>query len=299
MLINEMIIFYHVVQLKSFSQSAMKLKVSKSYISKHITQLEKALKVKLLNRSTRQVSLTNEGEVFYQHCQTLFEQVQIGYDAIANLRKLATGTLKMSVPPAFALHVLKRPMAEFIKANPEVKLNIILDSSIENIIEQGYDLALRSAILQDSNLMAQRLGTIQNILCASPVYVKEHGLPQNLEQLSNHRFAVYSSGKLVHELKFTKGNRQFRIVIDPCLQCNSADLILQMVLYGDCIAVLPEFMVKEALLEQNLIACLSDYKLADSPFYAIYPDRKFVPLRVKMFVEILKKYYHDNGDISI
>ena len=290
MLINEMMTFYYVAQFKSFSQAALQLKVSKSQMSKEIVRLENDLKIKLLNRSTRQVSLTQEGQVFFKYCKSLIEQAKQGYGAIEGLRAQASGTLKISVPPAFALHVLSQPLLEFSKSNPEVKLNIVLDSRIEDIIEQGYDLALRSAVLSDSNLIAQKVASIKNVLCASPAYLKKLGKIQTPEQLSTHRCAVYSGVKLAHELKFYQGKKLFKVEIDPVMQSNSADFMLQMVLKGDCVAVFPEFMVTSLLHEKKLIACLPDFQISESPLYAIYPDKEFVPLRVKLFIEILKKY---------
>lgn len=290
MLVNEMIVFYYVVQLKSFSQAALQLKVSKSYISKHITQLEQDLSVRLLNRNTRQLSLTEEGEVFYQHCQTLFEHAQSGYEAVADSRNQPSGTLKISVPPAFAFHVLGTSLAEFSTAYPDVKLNITLDSRVEDIIEQGYDLVLRSSILPDSNLVATKLLSINNTLCVSPLYLKNYGKIQRPEQLSSHRLAMYSSKKLTHELTFTKGGKKSNIIIEPYLQSNSLDFIMQMVISGNCIAILPDFMTKVALMQQQLLVCLPEYRIPESPFYVLYPNRKFTSLRVKLFIELLKTY---------
>ncbi len=290
MLINEMMTFYYVAQFKSFSQAALQLKVSKSQMSKEIVRLEHDLKIKLLNRSTRQVSLTEEGQIFFKYCRNLIEQAKQGYGVIEGLRAQASGTLKISVPPAFALHVLSQPLLEFSKSNPKVKLNIVLDSRIEDIIEQGYDLALRSAVLSDSNLIAQKVVSVKNVLCASPAYLKTLGKIQTPEQLSTHRCAVYSGVKLVHELKFYQGKKLFKVEIDPVMQSNSADFMLQMVLKGDCVAIFPEFMVTSLLHEKKLIACLPDYQIAESPLYAIYPDKEFLPLRVKLFIETLKKY---------
>lgn len=290
MLINEMMTFYYVAHFKSFSQAAVQLKVSKSQMSKEIVRLENDLKIKLLNRSTRQVSLTEEGQVFFKYCRNLLEQAKQGYGAIENLREKASGTLKISVPPAFALHVLTQPLLEFSRANPDVKLDIILDSRVEDIIEQGYDLALRSAVLSDSNLIAQKIANFKSVLCASPVYLKKLGHIQFPEQLITHRCAVYGGGKSINELKFYQEKKLFKVEVDPIIQSNSLDLILKMVLTGYCVAVFPEFMVKSLLQEKKLIACLPNYKISESPFYAIYPDKSFVPMRVRLFIEALKKY---------
>src|SRR3990167_8304048 len=162
MLINEMALFYEVVQLKSFSQAAEKLKVSKSYVSKRINKLENNLQVKLLNRSTRKLSLTEEGEIFFQHCQNLAENAKQGYEAIHNRQNKPTGVLKISVPPAFALHVLTPPLIQFSEQYPEIELRVNLENQLVDIIKEGYDLVVRSAILPDSNLIAQPLVTLQN-----------------------------------------------------------------------------------------------------------------------------------------
>lgn len=291
MLVNEMIIFYYVVQLKSFSQAALKLGVSKSYISKRISMLEQDLKIRLLNRNTRQVSLTNEGEIFYIHCQNMFEEAQDGYNIMANIQKQPAGTLKISVPPAFALHVLHRPLAEFGRQYPGVRLNINMDNSIENIIENGYDLAFRSSsVLPDSSLIAIPLTNLKSILCASPAYLTQYGSLKNPKQLSEHKIAAYSGSKLIYELKFTQENKTVSVIIDPYIQSNSLDLILHMVHSGACMAVFPEFMVQSALKEKKLVACLPTYNIDGSQLYAIYPNKSFVPLRVKAFIELLKIY---------
>ncbi len=288
MLVNEMVTFYYVVNLKSFSKAALKLKVSKSYVSKHITLLEQNLKVKLLNRSTRSITLTEEGALFYQHCQAVFERIQMGYDEIINIRTQLSGTLKISVPPAFALHVLDKLLAKFSIDNPQVKLDINLDNRIEDIIGQGYDLAIRSAVLQSSNLIAQQIGVIDSLLCASPDYLEKYGPLNCPDDMVNHRVGVYSNGKSTYEIKFLNGKRIFNVAVNPYLQSNSLDFILHIVKSGCCMAIFPDFMVKPEIASGNLLKFLPGYEIPSSPFYAIYPDKKFIPLRVKVFIELLK-----------
>lgn len=171
MLTNEMILFYHVVRLKSFSQAAEKLKVSKAFVSKHITQLEKELKVRLLLRNTRQLRLTEAGEIFYLQCEKLFELAQHSYEDMANLRNQPSGTLKITAPPALAIHLLIKPLAEYQQRYTDVDLNVILESQLVDLIQQGYDLAIRSAILPDSNLVARKLASLNYWLCATPEYL--------------------------------------------------------------------------------------------------------------------------------
>ena len=290
MLINEMVIFYNVVQQGSFSQAAESLGVSKSFVSKHITKLEKDLKARLLNRTTRQLSLTEAGEIFYQHCQSLSEVAEEGYDAIVNLRKLPSGTLKISVPPTLAIHLLANPLLEYSKHYPDVKFNVILESRIVDIVQQGYDLALRSALLPDSTLIGQKVASLRNVLCASPGYLKKHETIKHPEQLTQHNFAAYTGNKSAKKLTFSRGNQQHVVNINSFFQSNNLDLIAQMVTANSCMAVLPQFMIKTLLAQKKLIVCLPEYKLPESPLYAIYPERDLVPLKVRAFIEMLKTF---------
>lgn len=291
MLANEMILFYHVVRLKSFSQAAEKLKLSKAFVSKHISQLEKELKVRLLLRNTRQLSLTEAGEIFYSQCEKLFELAQHSYENMANLRNQPSGTLKITAPPALAIHLLAKPFAEYQNRYSEVDLNVILESQLVDLIQQGYDLAIRSAILPDSNLVARKLVTLNYWLCASPAYLQQHGAIDHPDQLAQHRFAIYSSQTATNKLEFIRGKRAFTVTVEGQFQSNQLDLIAQMVMAGSCVAVLPEFMAAAGVADGRLSICLANYRLPAKPLYVIYPQREFVPLKVKTFIELLNSHF--------
>lgn len=285
-LIEEMMSFYAVIKAGSFSKAALKQGVSKSHMSNQIARLEKALNIRLLHRSTRQLSPTEEGKIFYTYCQQIYQMAHISHDAMADLCKVPMGTLKISLPPAFGLHMLKKPLAEFAKTYPNVKLNVTLDSAVENLLEKGYDLVLRSAVMPDSGLMAQPIYSAEYRLCATPAYLKSHGPLDTLEQLSNHQIAAYSGGQTSGVLKFLGGYQE----IEPYLNCNNLDFVMQMVMSDCCVAVLPHFMINEYISSGKLTVCLPEHTLESGSLYAVYPNPKFVPLRVKMFVLILKKY---------
>lgn len=287
MLANEMILFYHVVRLKSFSQAAEKLKVSKAFVSKHITQLEKELKTRLLARNTRQLKLTEAGELFYTRCEKLFALVEQGYEDMAHLRNQPTGTLKISVPPALALYLLAKPLANYQMTYPEVRLNIVLESHLVDLIQEGYDLAIRSAFLPDSSLVARKLMSINYFLCATPEYLKKNGAIDHPGQLAHHHFAVYGTGAAVQTFEFIRGKRQFPVTVEGRFQSNQLDLIAQMVMANSCVAILPEFMVAPAIAKGQLTICLANYRLPSKPLYVLYPQREYVPLRVKTFIALL------------
>lgn len=291
MLANEMILFYQVVHLKSFSQAAEKLKVSKAYVSKHITQLEKELKTQLLLRNTRRLTLTEAGEMLYIQCEKLYELTQKSYENIAHLRNKPMGTLKISIPPALAIYLLAKPLADYQMRYPEVTLNVVLESQLIDLIGQGYDLALRSAVLPDSNLIARKLISQNSFLCATPQYLQKYGPIDHPNQLVQQNFAVFSTGKPNQTLEFIRGNRQIQVTVEGRFQSNQLDLIIKMVMEGVCIAVLPEFMVATAIAKKQLIICLEKYRLPARPLYIIYPQREFMPLKVKLFIDLLKSYF--------
>ena len=161
MLLNEMEIFYYVVEQHSFSKAAERLHVSKSFISKKITRLERELKTRLIARSTRKLTLTQAGDSFYRYCAHVVQAAEKGYAMMHELQGKPAGLLKVSIPPALALNLLSPVFSEFLTQYPEVILDIQLDSRLVDLVKEGYDLALRSAILESSNLIAKKIFTVK------------------------------------------------------------------------------------------------------------------------------------------
>jgi DNA-binding transcriptional LysR family regulator len=186
MLLYEMEIFYTVIELGSFAKAADKLRVSKSHISKKITKLETHLKTKLLSRTTRKLALTEAGENFYQQCAKVIEEATKGYSLIHELQGKPSGTLKISAPPAFGIYLLPEVINRYLLKYPDVKLEIDLSNKHIDLVKQGYDLALRSGKLESSRLISKRIMSMENILCASPHYLKKHGTPKHPEDLEKH-----------------------------------------------------------------------------------------------------------------
>lgn len=288
MLLNEMEIFYCVAELKSFSKAAHKLGVSKSFVSKKITQLEHALKAQLLFRSTRKLTLTEAGSNFQQYCTKIVKIAEQSYSAISELQGKPAGSLKISAPPALALYLLMPLLPKFMQQNPDVSLNIQLESHIVNLIEEGYDLALRSGKLVSSNLISQRVYTGKNLICASPAYLQRHGKPKTPADLKKHNFAIYSQTKSAQSIKITKDTQEITTDIQGNFISNHLDLIKKIALNHLYMAILPEFMVKKEIKNGELVACLTHYQLQKFHFYAIYPAKEFVAPKVKAFIKMIK-----------
>ncbi len=285
-----MLVFYHVATLKNFSKAAEKLAIAKSSVSKCVAALEKDLKSRLLVRTTRKLSLTDAGEIFYRYCHTIVEQAEQGYDAISNLRRRPAGDIKISVPPAFAMHFLTDFLATFCANYPEIKLHVVLESRFANIIEEGYDLLIRSAVLSDSNLVVQKLISFNNILCVSPKYLRKHGAVKSIEDLKNAYFAIYSGSKLSKKIYLKQGERRIALDVNNYFQSDNLSFIKQLVLAGCYMAVFPEFMVKKEISQKKLIQCIPSYQFPESSIYLLYPDKEFMPLKLRVFINALKAF---------
>jgi DNA-binding transcriptional LysR family regulator len=288
-------IFYYIVEFKSFSKAAEKLNVSKSFISKRLSFLENELKTKLLIRSTRNITLTEAGHIFFKQCEKITLEARKSYQLIDMFHQNPVGTLKISVPIALGLHLLPSVLTNFIERYPDIKLNIDCENKLVDVIKDGYDLVLRSAKLESSNLIAQKLFSLKNIICASPAYLKKHKNITLPSDLSNHRFAIYHPEKRNNELKLIKNNHTYKISINSSFVTNQLDLMKQMVLSGTCLGVLPEFMVKNEIKEKSIVSCLGSYELTPSPIYLIYPNKELLLPKVKVFIKMLKNLKSSSG----
>lgn len=291
MLLNEMEIFYYVVALKSFSKTADKLSVSKSFISKAISKLENELKARLLIRTTRKLTLTEAGEKFYRHCEKIVEEGNKGYSFINESLEKPSGNLKISVPPALGMNLLAPMFSQFLKKYPEINLDVALESRVIDLIGENYDLALRVAKLEDSNLIAQKIFTIKSVICATPKYLKSHGIPRNHSDIRKHNFAIYSYSKNAKSIRLSKNQVPYVVPIAGNFLSNQLDLIKKMVLCHSCMAFLPEFMVQEEIKKSQIKICLPDYVISESPLYIIYSEKEFMPIKVKLFLEMLKEFF--------
>lgn len=280
--------FYYVAELKSFSQAARQLNVSKSFISKRISFLENALNIKLLLRSTRDVTLTEAGHAFFRQCEKIVLEARNSYQLIDAFHQNPVGTLKISVPVALGLHLLPSVLADFMEKYPDIKLNIDCENRLVDVIKDGYDLVLRSAKLESSSLIAQKLFSLKNIICASPAYLKKNKKITQPSDLSEHHFAIYHPEIRNDELKLNKDNRVYIMNIHSSLITNQLDLVRQMVMTDTCLGVLPAFMIKNEIEQKRLVPCLNGYELPSSPIYIIYPNKELLLPKVKVFIKMLK-----------
>lgn len=292
MLLKEMETFYWVVECQSFSQAAEKLGISKSSVSKQMNKLERQLNSKLLLRTTRQLSLTETGEHFYQHCQTIMLEAQTATAALSSQQDLPHGLLRISLPPALGVHYLAPFFSAFLERYPDIKLDVHLDNKLNHLLREGYDLVIRSQQkLEDSSLIAQPLMTLNSMICATPTYYERFGKPQKPCNLKEHNFAYYNAAATSKTLRF----KHQTIKVNGSLSANHLDIIKHATLASYCIAVLPDYMIRQELQHQTLQACLQDYPLLSYELQLIYVERKLMPLKLKVFIDELKAFVSSQG----
>ncbi|MFB2639990.1 LysR substrate-binding domain-containing protein [Shewanella bicestrii] len=281
-------IFVTVVECGSFSAAGQKLGLSKSAISKRITQLEQHLGIQLLQRTTRSLSLTDAGARYFEYIRPAVQLTQEGLDAISELQQTPKGNLRISVPMVFGRLYIAPLIAEFLKRYPDIQLQMQMDDKTTDLISGGFDLAIRIGELPDSSLIARKIAPCLSVICASPAYLAQHGLPMVPSKLTQHNCLFYSYFQDGVEWSFHSPDGMQRIQPKGNYQVNNSDAIHLACLDGLGIANLPRFIVESDLQAGRLQTILTDFPLPEHGIYAVYPQRKYLPTKVKVLIEFLR-----------
>ena len=290
-LFDGVVIFTQVVNFGSFSKTAEITGHSNSYISKEISKLEKRLSARLLNRTTRSLSLTAEGQVYFEQCQQMVADAQ---DALAllNLNNIAPkGKFKISCPVAFAQGYLKDVLFEYMELYPDVQLELDLNDRRVDLVQGGFDLVIRATDqLEESSLICKKIYKSKGYTVASKGYLARYGTPTKPEELVNHHCLCYSNLKKPTHWKYVNKNKKEVTVDVKCaVLCNSADMELAMVLNNQGICRLPEFAMEKEMQSGKLEILFPDYIPADINVYAVYPSRQHLSPKVRCFIDLLSK----------
>ncbi len=280
--------FIAVVDNKGFSPAAQALGVSKSAISKRITQLEGYLGVRLLHRTTRKISLTEAGSRYYEYAVKANLAAKNAEDAVSQLQGEPQGKLKINAPMSFGLiH-----MAGLI---PEISIDLVMDDKAVDLIEHGFDVAIRNGELEDSSLIARRLAPIHSIVCASPEYIEKHGAPSSPIELAEHNCLLYSYSTNKDLWQFQSGDNDISIKVAGNYRVNNSEALKQAVIRGLGVARLPSFIAGDAIREGTLINLFPDYRMPSKKVYAIYPERDYLPAKVRAFLDFSIEYFGEDN----
>ncbi|GGW90032.1 LysR family transcriptional regulator [Alteromonas halophila] len=289
--------FTAVVKTGSFTGAAEYLNTSVQLISKYITQLESQLDVRLLNRTTRRVSVTEPGSTYAKQAQQVLEQLEDMDVMLADAQRSVSGTLKISAPISFASSHFTGLINAFSTAYPRLNIDLQLNDRKVDIVEEGYDLALRIGTLRDSSLVAKRITSISLHVCAAPDYLARLGTPQTPEELKGHHYLRYSllddDSQHLHSILMRHGKKSGGIT------CNNGDVLVSLAASGMGIAIQPDFLCANAIRSGALREVLRAYRPPPLGLYALYPHRQLISSKVSQFIQFATRYYTDPPDWAL
>lgn len=290
---DEMQAFAAVVDAGSFVRAADALQVSKTAVSRLVADLEARLGVRLLHRTTRRLSLTTEGEVFHARCKELLAGVDEAEAEVTAGADEAVGLLRLNVPVSFGLLHLAPLWPAFLQQHPKVTLDVTLADRIVDLVDEGYDLAVRIARLPASTLVSRQLGSTRLVLCASPEYLRRHGAPAHPDEIARHTvfsYTLLASGDTWH-FDGPDGSDgpagTVSVKVAPTLRSNSGDTCVAAALAHQGIVLQPSFMVRQHLRSGALVEVLPAYRAAALGIYAVYPSRRHLLPKVRAMVDFL------------
>ena len=282
-------IFARVVAAGSMSAAGRELGLSPAVVSKRLRRLEDRLGTRLLQRTTRQIALTEAGQGFYERVVAILAGVEEAEAFVSRRSALARGTLKISAPTSFGRMHIAPHLTPFMKANPDLSVNMLLSDDLVDIVGDGFDVAIRIAELADSSLVARKLAPVRRVLCASPDYLDEHGIPQTLADLDEHNCLTHQTSDS-WRLEGPEGPVTVRP--EGNLATNSSEVIREAVLAGLGIALRSTWDVGGELSSGKLVHLLPDYHgSTNTGIYAIYPSRQFLPVKVRLFIDYFAELF--------
>ncbi len=285
-------IFIEVVRQESFVSAARALGITSSAVSKQVQNLEYDLKAKLLNRTTRKVSVTEEGALFYDRASRALEDIREATDQLNELKATPRGPLRISVPMSFGVVYLAKPIAAFAKMYPDVQMDIQFDDRLVDMLGEGFDLSLRIGAPKDSTMIARKLAPCPVYVCASKAYLKEHGKPQVPDDLARHNVLAYTRNRGAHEWRYVdRQGVEGHVGLHSNFKCDTAEMMVEAARQGLGIAILPGFFVQADIDAKRLTLLLEDYKsFPDRALYALFPPNRFLSTRLRLFVDYISDY---------
>jgi len=292
-------VFAQVVESGSFAKAAERLGVSTSAASRQIAELEGHLQTRLLNRTTRRVSLTESGRAFYERSVQLLADLEEAEQEAAQAAVVPRGTIRLTTSVNFGVRHVAPAIAEFLARYPDVRFDVSLADRMVDLVEEGFDLAIRIGEPGGENLVARKLGETRLVPCASPGYLAEHGAPTTPEELAQHNCLTYEyvSPRKVWRFR-DKAGAERHVRVSGALHSNNGDILAEAAARGAGIVFEPAFIVGPDVRAGRLVPLLQDFVPAPLPIYALYPSRKHLSAKVRRFVEFLVERFAHAQDWS-
>ena len=284
---QEMRAFVAVVETGSFVAAAESLQLSKTAVSRLVSDLEARLGARLMHRTTRRLSLTPEGEVFHERCRQLLDDLTEAEAELTAHAREAVGTLRINVPVTFGLLHLAHLWPAFMALHPRVELDITLADRLVDLVDEGYDLAVRIARLQTSSLVSRQLASTRMVLCASPEYLRRHGTPEHPADLAHRAVIAYTLLSMGERWEFHGPEGAVAVTVTPRMRTNSGDTCCAAALQHQGFVLQPSFLVGPHLASGALVEVLPQYRSIELGVYAVYPSRKHLTPKVRAMIDFL------------
>jgi DNA-binding transcriptional LysR family regulator len=284
---QEMQAFVAVVDAGSFVRAADALDISKTAVSRLVGDLEARLGTRLLHRTTRKLSLTPEGEVFHERCRQVLDDVNEAEAELTARSGEAVGRLRINVPVTFGLLHLAPLWPAFMEMHPRVELDITLADRVVDLVDEGYDLAVRIARLQPSSLVSRQLSSTRLVLCASPEYLRRHGTPVHPSELAQHAVIAYTLLSMGDHWEFEGPQGPVGVTVSPQMRTNSGDTCCAAALQHRGLVLQPTFLVGPHLASGALLEVLPQYQSIELGVFAVYPSRKHLTPKVRVLIDFL------------
>jgi DNA-binding transcriptional LysR family regulator len=271
----------------SFAEAARQLNVTNSVVSKRIKDLEEHLGIQLLIRTTRKVTPTDTGYSYLEHVRRIIDEIEEVEALVQERRETAIGTIKLAAPLSFGMQYLGPAISEYLKTHPNVTIKTYLSDRHVSLVDEGYDLSIRTGPLEDSNLVAKKLLQCRRVVCASPDYLKQFGRPRNPADLRNHNCLSYLNVNDGKAWPYEEDNKRKWQSVTGNFQSDNGDLLHEAALSGCGITLLPTFIVGDSIRDGKLEVVLEDYEESDFNVYAVYQHTRHLSVKIRTLIDHL------------
>ncbi len=281
-------LYVGVVETGSISAAAERLNLAKSAVSRRLSELETRLGVSLITRTTRRLNLTDSGRAYYDRCVVILADLEEAESAVSQAHQALKGRLKVALPHSFGLLHLAPLIQAFMALHPEVRFELDFNDRQIDLMQEGFDLAIRIATLEDSSLIARRLAPIRHAVCASPDYLARHGIPRAAAEMARHVCLAYSnlSDPGLWSYRGPDG-LPGSVRVPVRLAASSGDFLLRAAIAGEGLIMHPTFYLHDALRSGHLVQVLTDHSWPELSAYAVYPSTRHLSSRVRAFIDFV------------
>lgn len=286
--VSDIAVFCRVVEVGSFTATAEALELSKGAVSKYVSRLEARLGARLLNRTTRRLTLTEAGEAFYQRASVALAELREAEQSAGEFADRPRGHLRVSAPAFYGAEILSRQVSAFRHRYPDITLDLILDNRFVDLVEERIDVAIRMSAPKDSSLVMRKLAEVPVMVCAAPAYLEARGLPRTPEDLQTHECLIYTISRRPYEWTFVgERGQRYVVAVNGSFRCNDDHALRQAALDGCGVIAMPELFLTDALASGALVPLFPPESLTRVTLALVYPSRRELPAKVRTFVDFI------------